>query len=1415
MFKRQPQLWITTALAFVFLFQIALSASEVSVRRGMWSYDRAEWGDGRFTYDIEAARKAETKAPASGWLEYDFSVSQTGWYTLWFKKWGNLTHEVIVDSKPVYFGGIVGWPGQKLPKDKDNTKSVNLPLAAGKHTFRIQRLGRVGFPKGFPDAWELRPAESVQDRVSARMAGFDVVRVGETVDIDVTGGASDTPATYTIVTENMQTGTMAEVARVRFPAGKRFVTRTVKIPAEAEGVYQIRALCGDIELLPSEFRAGRYVVIDTKAAPKPGNPQKELLYEIDCVKQTVNGKPVEPKDFVECNGKTTIVTSDLGTYRESSDGRGQDIADPDHPYAGNNFPGFSYRIQLTPGNPSIREIAATEGNGPFLLEVDYPDDNWRHLNFMVADYQDPDNLPKGSNSATGYHPPGGGVVCGGVLPLSHNMHTYRGVFYTNYPKVLLSVVSQRVGFRAAASKIRVYQFTDKLPPQSANRDDGRVYLAWHEQANDYDLTMGTHDMANKRPDIVNDFIALKRWAAVTSYTGMNGIGPSDVSYQSAYYKTRELAGFMPRECDTVRIATLLCEKYGMKYIPNIFLAQSYFRLMVLQRLGDNTDDVTTWSCQGLRGGEDVRWTTTNVLHPAVQEKLVNIFGELADKLRDSPAFAGISARFWQWLWEGDWAISSIYWGYGDWTISAFEKDTGIQVPGNAADPKRFQQRFDFLTGAEMKAKWIAWRTDKVMSFYERLRDRIRGDRQDIAVYFSGVEAVDTVYNAAAQGKDRKARFLGMGVDLDRLKTMEGIALLPIHQQGRGKTRTALAEQSKFDEMLDPAYKALGMNRIRAIQFSPQYDEWGRTFPLERLGFPLAKLKGRLGHYCSTSIMNGRYDLERAAIAMADMDCMVIWDGSFRANHGIREIRGPWLAEYKQIPRVPFDALPEARDPVAVWTKDYRGLDGKGRSEGYYFYVVNRERYPISIRLTLDRARRITRLGTGETIRLDDGKLALTLQPFELIAYKARAGARITAADTTIPPQQIDAVKNRLAFAQRLGEELNSKGRLNDFTAAERKAYNDNLSAAWEAFRQGHIWRARTALTMAPMMTAYQRCGKLPEDQYVTAFPKLLMKSNPDRWMPEEPYVDAAALKAKLSAGTAEVQDSSVYNKDWRYVPVLNAKDGNLSVNLDVPSQGFYQLTIGHVADAAGPLLVSMDGKRMPVAAQIEKAGIPAYTSFPAAFLPAGKTTVKISSAGTFGVYALTLVVKTRSLPSSSWSTIGPFKSFWDRGQASGKMIKQGFDKVYPPEATFPVDLKATYKNAYGNVLSWTQTDQNVGFLEEYGPNFSIRCGTAKHNITFSATHIKSPDARKLQIFLACDWWADLYVNGKKIESDLADKEKKKIGANFTTWEARPVVIDLQSGWNELVVKTMGGSLGSSLCLHIADQKDLVVSATKK
>ena len=129
----------------------------------------------------------------------------------------------------------------------------------------------------------------------------------------------------------------------------------------------------------------------------------------------------------------------------------------------------------------------------------------------------------------------------------------------------------------------------------------------------------------------------------------------------------------------------------------------------------------------MNGSGEIAWRpySFNALHPKVQAKYIELVGELADQFRDCPSFAGISCRLMlDWQWAGFNALPGLKYGYDDFTVALFEKETGIEVPAPAGrsgplpPPFRFPHRF-------AKGGWLAWRCEKIFDLHKRLLKRIR------------------------------------------------------------------------------------------------------------------------------------------------------------------------------------------------------------------------------------------------------------------------------------------------------------------------------------------------------------------------------------------------------------------------------------------------------------------------------------------------------------------------------------------------------------------------------------------------------------------------------------------------------------------------------------------------------------------
>jgi hypothetical protein len=109
------------------------------------------------------------------------------------------------------------------------------------------------------------------------------------------------------------------------------------------------------------------------------------------------------------------------------------------------------------------------------------------------------------------------------------------------------------------------------------------------------------------------------------------------------------------------------------------------------------------------------------------------------------------------------------------------------------------------------------------------------------------------------------------------------------------------------------------------------------------------------------------------------------------------ISTPFALAFRALPRKKFDTVGDTTDPVAVRTS----LHGGRR----YVYAVNREPYPVDVRIVFAPApREVTDLATGESLEVGAG-LKLTLGPYELRSLGMQVQS-VPTGFTATPPEDI-------------------------------------------------------------------------------------------------------------------------------------------------------------------------------------------------------------------------------------------------------------------------------------------------------------------------------------------------------------------------------------------------------------------------
>jgi len=1124
---RRLALSVLTLTAFV--VASANGQTPATIRREAWSFDNSllEWYP--WAKPDELKEKGLLQGFA-GWVDYDLDIPADGWYELWQTGaptgW---TRDVFVDGQ-VVLRLHTTTKEDADPKRRGWGKEANLWLTAGQHRLRYRRLG---FPGQLPATWELRASQSRPEGcIRASVAGPGVVRVSEPVELRIRGGAAEATA-YELVARDEATGALTPVGEVRFPATAEPIERTVHVSFPAQGAYRVLAAAGGKIFRPADLGVGLVVAIDTDSPPPAADElRRTLLVDIDCVGLTINGSLVAPgEDYWQKDGETRVVDAPAGAYRESS-GRGS------HPHWATD--GFSFSFNL----PDADHV--------YQLVVDYPDDDRRTMGFWIND---------GVNDKAGVTLTGG-VETGDRYRLSNAMQTHEAFFHPRGAEdVVVAVLNFLPGGRAAASRIRVYRVDSSLPapkegplPVSA-RHPSRLFGYYFEESGRWIRHFG-----GGKEGLGEHITTMERWGQWCRYIGANLMFHTVNVYQANHYPSNILEGYFNRPVDECRINALIAEKYGCRYVPEFHLSgQTWFEkhVMGVWTEGDAAEPgfVHFASAQAEArvlvsrdGTYKCSWKpfVYNALHPEVQQTYIDVFGELADRLADCDSFAGISSRLMlSWQWMGWNALPGLNWGYGDWTVAEFAKDTGIDIPGDPGDASRFRVRYEFLMGEHREA-WVAWRCERVFDFHRRLRDRLRQAKPSASLFFTyfGPDSRET------HGSGMLEQMREIGMDWQAYSGEPGIVILPGVTYGR-RFSTPVSDAAKQDPLYNRDFRTVIGLGGRGVVLYSDYFEVNKNLDWGALGGPPH------GAFDCTS-PSGIHERELYAISLANGDCSIVINGGNGWIFGTPSVIQPFLQEYRSLPAVPFTPLDGPQDPVAVWQAGVRSSGTGNRSSvigqesgeagltstdhrtpitEHLFYCVNRMPYPVRVTLRLRDAGTIISASTGQKAQRSwlglGNTIAFTLEPYMLRAFRSsNPTATVVACETVTPKRETARLARMIAFAEQLRDDLRSRATAAELSETDARHCLTLLDESVTAFAAGKYWQAEGNLRRLALVRLYDIIGAWP--------PGLDSRKSPRGFVPE-PGAPALTFEGEASiVGDARGHLSSV--RDLSY-----DSDGNLWV----------------------------------------------------------------------------------------------------------------------------------------------------------------------------------------------------------------------------------------------------------------------------
>lgn len=382
------------------------------------------------------------------------------------------------------------------------------------------------------------------------------------------------------------------------------------------------------------------------------------------------------------------------------------------------------------------------------------------------------------------------------------------------------------------------------------------------------------------------------------------------------------------------------------------------------------------------------WTPIfNPLHPVTRGNIAEYLYELAGKYSGHSSFKGLAVNFWHGtiLWFG-----SLKTGYDDYSIGLFESERKIDL-GIAKDaPDRFQRRYETIM-SRCKDEFITWRCEKIGAFLLECRDILTKHRKDLILtltvwnepsawgYYYEVPETERQLGGSSHRSNYEL-YREFGLDLKMFEDAPNIEISVENNSLRDRSAIegANAAPEKCHMYSDFAFLDGETQNVlekasdsSGFIFNCWVEAWGnhKFFECEKDDLNLKEIHA-LPDYDAICVFreNSSYDddpdkkfwfdsqlritaplpsepyfSEWLVNELAVHDALSITEGGLYLDKAHSEPQLKFAREYRKLPKVKFNRVKDANDPVCA---RYLPLNGKT-----YVYAVNRE--PYAIRAALD------------------------------------------------------------------------------------------------------------------------------------------------------------------------------------------------------------------------------------------------------------------------------------------------------------------------------------------------------------------------------------------------------------------------------------------------------------------------------
>lgn len=327
----------------------------------------------------------------------------------------------------------------------------------------------------------------------------------------------------------------------------------------------------------------------------------------------------------------------------------------------------------------------------------------------------------------------------------------------------------------------------------------------------------------------------------------------------------------------------------------------------------------------------------NILHPLVQEAMLNHVHEILMRYANHTSFGGVAVQLSA---NGFAQLPEEFWGMDDHTIAMFIDETKIQFPVFSGS-QRFTRRYEYIQN-ECMDLWLHWRAAKVAELYRRMGQMLLQFRSDAKLYLSAGELFDgektqqDFYPSFSKRTGTAKTLLTLGFDWNALKNDATVVFLRPQQvafsgqsagQSAGQSGNIATQKERNQSDLFAASRndvASNASAASGLLFYHRNEPWNAVSFREKSNFSGSE-NIRFEFQNASSSEHNR---KRFIRQLAKNDHLMIFDGGLVPTFGQEESLADLIDVFRRLPDIPFRTfVPQTTDVMVSSTQGHPGNSG--------------------------------------------------------------------------------------------------------------------------------------------------------------------------------------------------------------------------------------------------------------------------------------------------------------------------------------------------------------------------------------------------------------------------------------------------------------------------------------------------------